>query len=97
MYKLILQTIHCSTKHKITLSLAAMKISHTEKQMYKLTVSPFLYYHETILSFSLLLCSEAKKKTSKSSGIYRGSLNVKYLLNYATWKAIKSSTCTERL
>lgn len=30
--------------------------------MYELTASPFLYYHETILSFFLLLCLEAGKK-----------------------------------
>ena len=39
--------------------------------MYELTVSPFLYYHEIILSFFLLLCLEAEKIANKRDEIYR--------------------------
>lgn len=56
----ILQAIH-TLQQSITclLSLITMQTNRIQKKRYKLTVSPFLCYHETILSFFLLLCLEA--------------------------------------
>lgn len=63
------------------LSLVTMQTSHIQKQRYKLTVSPFLCYHESTLSFFLLLCLEAAKNRKQEVGICKSALNAKYLLN----------------